>query len=79
MCNRCRRDLGVKFAARRCIKRAGRFAKGARKMDNGQWSMDNECIAKGDDFKQSAKPTPQLSIVSCQLSIKDCNVRENND
>ena len=39
-------------------------------MDNGKCIMDNDCVAKGDDFKLFPKEIPQLSIVHYQLSIR---------
>ena len=41
-------------------------------MDNGEWTIDNYGIAKGDDSNQSAKRTHSLSIVNFQLSITTC-------
>ena len=39
-------------------------------MDNGKCIMDNDCVAKGDDFKSFPKEIPQLSIINYQLSIR---------
>jgi len=36
-------------------------------MDNGQWTMDNDCIAFGDGFKNISEGNTK--IVNCQFSI----------
>ena len=39
-------------------------------MDNGKCIMDNDCVAKGDDFNSFPKEIPQVSIINYQLSIR---------